>query len=91
MTTMKTTMKTTTMMTDDDDDEGNGNSDNDDDDDKDKNDDDNEEGQGEVDHNLRPRCCCLPATLVAIVIALFVARHHRAVAVARLPPFLPSP
>jgi hypothetical protein len=40
---------------------------------------------------LRPHCCCSPATLVTIAIALFVARHHRAiavaVAVARPPPF----
>ena len=43
--------------------------------------------------HLCPRCCRSPATLVAIAIALFVARHHRAVdvAVARPPPFLPSP
>ena len=43
--------------------------------------------------HLCPCCCCLPATLVTIAIALFIARQHRAVpvTVARPPPFLPSP
>ncbi len=43
--------------------------------------------------HLCPRCCGLPASLVTIDITLFVARHHRAVAVAvaRPPPFLPPP